>query len=148
MGRHGRQTAAYPGGHFPTARRAGVAVLMAAGVLAGCGSWQSAVAATTCCDRGTPDQEEADPPAPSHGSNHGLLIIDNSNADSWLEVDRTLNTLVAGKGTAGSDHDGDGGDVDVTRQDPRGGSCAAPGRAGTASTPDTTGASCTSEGDD
>ncbi|NJP46128.1 hypothetical protein HCN08_22360 [Streptomyces sp. PRB2-1] len=54
--------------------------------------------------------EEPELPAPSHGSNHGLLIIDNSNADSWLEVDRTLNTLLDSQGTAGSDHDGDGDD--------------------------------------
>lgn len=97
------------------ARRAGVAVVMAAGVLAGCGSWQSAVAATASCDC----DDEDEPPPPSHGSNHGLLIIDNSNADSWLEVDRTLNTLINSEGTAGSDHDGDGGDVvDADRVSP------------------------------
>lgn len=32
-------------------------------------------------------------------------LIDNSHADSWLEVDRTANSTV-GSGTAGSDHDG------------------------------------------
>jgi hypothetical protein len=98
-----------------TGRGAGIAAVLAAGVLLGGGGWQSATAATQSC--GCDSQDEDDPP-PSHGSNHGLLIIDNSNADSWLEVDRTLNTLVGSKGTAGSDHDGDGGDVDVTREPP------------------------------
>ncbi|WP_333770562.1 hypothetical protein [Streptomyces sp. IBSBF 2435] len=116
MGRHSRPRASAADGRLTAARRAGVAAVMAAGVLAGCGSWQSAAAATPCC--GCDNQDEEDPPPPSHGSNHGLLIIDNSNADSWLEVDRTLNTLVHSKGTAGSDHDGDGGDVDVTRESP------------------------------
>ncbi|MYS59055.1 MULTISPECIES: hypothetical protein [Streptomycetaceae] len=36
----------------------------------------------------------------------GFTLIDNSHADSWLEIDRTLNAQ-AGSGTAGSDHDGD-----------------------------------------
>jgi hypothetical protein len=117
MGRHSR-----PGGapwdrafRSVAVRRAGVVAVMAAGVLAGCGSWQSATAATpaySCGDQEEPDDEDA--PPPSHGENHGLLIIDNSNADSWLEVDRTLNTLFDSEGTAGSDHDGDGGDVTVT----------------------------------
>ncbi|MBB4884403.1 hypothetical protein WEB32_11145 [Streptomyces netropsis] len=51
------------------------------------------------------------------GARTGLLFIDNSHADSWLEVDRTLNTLFAGKGTAGSDHDGGGGAIDVHSRD-------------------------------
>ncbi|MFC4034317.1 hypothetical protein ACFO3J_22970 [Streptomyces polygonati] len=133
MGRHRRQRSSASQGPLglSAARRAGVAAVMAAGVLAGCGSLQSAVADTNC---GCGDQEEVDPPAPSHGSNTGLLIIDNSNADSWLEVDRTLNTLISSKGTAGSDHDGDGGDVDVSREPP--------GAPGTPAQP------TTSEGDD
>lgn len=32
-----------------------------------------------------------------------LVAVDNSHADSWLEVDRTANPLVGG-GEAGSDH--------------------------------------------
>ncbi|WNI16823.1 hypothetical protein [Actinacidiphila sp. ITFR-21] len=126
MGRHKRQAAAGPDGLFrlAAARRAGVVAVMAAGVLIGCGSLQPVSAATQCC--GCDGQEEDEPPPPSHGSNHGLLIIDNSNADSWLEVDRTLNTLVDSKGTAGSDHDGDGGDVDVTREPPTPGQAAPP----------------------
>lgn len=107
----------YGSGHRRAAvRRAGVVAALAAGVLVGGGSVRVALAAP-CCD-GAPagsqeaaDQdEEPEPAAPSHGSNHGLLIIDNSNADSWLEVDRTLNTLLDSQGTAGSDHDGDGDD--------------------------------------
>ncbi|WP_327293768.1 MULTISPECIES: hypothetical protein [unclassified Streptomyces] len=31
--------------------------------------------------------------------------VDNSHADSWLEVDRTANTQT-GAGDAGSDHEG------------------------------------------
>jgi hypothetical protein len=34
-----------------------------------------------------------------------ITVIDNSDADSILEVDRTAN-VQAGRGTAGSDHDG------------------------------------------
>ena len=34
-----------------------------------------------------------------------ITVIDNSNADSILEVDRTAN-IQAGRGTAGCDHDG------------------------------------------
>ncbi|MFI0943137.1 hypothetical protein [Streptomyces sp. NPDC021020] len=113
----------------PTAaRRAGVASLLAAGLLAAGGGWTSASAAQGGTAPGTDTGAKSAPAAPPccrdddepaqpeqvHGDNHGLLIIDNSNADSWLEVDRTLNTMLRSKGTAGSDHDGDGGDVDVT----------------------------------
>ncbi|MEV7087948.1 hypothetical protein AB0O07_19005 [Streptomyces sp. NPDC093085] len=52
-------------------------------------------------------------PAPAPAGNVGLIVVDNSDADSWLEVDRTLNTLIGSKGTAGSDHDGGGGAIDV-----------------------------------
>ncbi|MDQ0993720.1 hypothetical protein [Streptomyces sp. V3I7] len=42
-------------------------------------------------------------PAAAHG---GLItVLDNSHADSILEVDRAAN-LQTGRGTAGSDHDG------------------------------------------
>ncbi|MFF5138751.1 hypothetical protein ACFY6U_03200 [Streptomyces sp. NPDC013157] len=34
-----------------------------------------------------------------------ITVLDNSHADSVLEVDRTAN-IQAGRGTAGSDHDG------------------------------------------
>ncbi|MGW1591098.1 hypothetical protein [Streptomyces sp. NPDC002386] len=39
-----------------------------------------------------------------------ITVIDNSRADSILEVDRAGN-LQAGSGTAGSDHDGSAVDV-------------------------------------
>lgn len=57
----------------------------------------------------------ADAPDGGMETRHGpsLITIDNSNADSWLEVDRTLNVLgPLSKGTAGSDHDGGGGAIE------------------------------------
>ncbi|WNE99623.1 hypothetical protein PS467_31975 [Streptomyces luomodiensis] len=54
------------------------------------------------------------------GGHNGLVVIDNSFADSWLEVDRTLNTLLLSRGTAGSDHDGGGGAIDVVAGDTAG----------------------------
>ncbi|MFD8392041.1 hypothetical protein ACFV2N_23310 [Streptomyces sp. NPDC059680] len=42
---------------------------------------------------------------PAAASGSLITVIDNSHADSWLEVDRTAN-VQTGKGTAGSDHDG------------------------------------------
>ncbi|MFI5749772.1 hypothetical protein ACIBBE_28470 [Streptomyces sp. NPDC051644] len=57
----------------------------------------------------------ADAPDGGMETHHGpsLDTIDNSNADSWLEVDRTLDVLGPfSKGTAGSDHDGGGGAID------------------------------------
>ncbi|MEU3839547.1 hypothetical protein AB0E88_05875 [Streptomyces sp. NPDC028635] len=47
-------------------------------------------------------------PAAAHGSL--VTVIDNSQADSVLEVDRTAN-LQTGSGTAGSDHDGSAVDL-------------------------------------
>lgn len=61
--------------------------------------------------------DEPEEPVSVSGPRLGLLIIDNSNADSWLEVDRTLNTQAGSKGTAGSDHDGGGGAIDVRSRD-------------------------------
>ncbi|MFD4602245.1 hypothetical protein ACFWPQ_29970 [Streptomyces sp. NPDC058464] len=43
--------------------------------------------------------------APAHAAGSLITVLDNSNADSILEVDRTAN-IQAGRGTAGSDHDG------------------------------------------
>ncbi|MFB7510942.1 hypothetical protein [Streptomyces broussonetiae] len=43
--------------------------------------------------------------APAAASDSLITVIDNSHADSWIEVDRTAN-VQTGKGTAGSDHDG------------------------------------------
>ncbi|MEV6759379.1 hypothetical protein AB0N16_01775 [Streptomyces sp. NPDC051105] len=42
---------------------------------------------------------------PAYPAGSLITVIDNSNADSILEVDRTAN-VQAGRGTAGSDHDG------------------------------------------
>ncbi|MEU9152538.1 hypothetical protein AB0D59_18770 [Streptomyces sp. NPDC048417] len=42
---------------------------------------------------------------PAYAAGSLITVIDNSNADSILEVDRTAN-VQAGRGTAGSDHDG------------------------------------------
>ncbi|MFE7120491.1 hypothetical protein ACFU99_34195 [Streptomyces sp. NPDC057654] len=66
----------------------------------------------------------ADAPDGGMETHHGssLITIDNSNADSWLEVDRTLNVLgPLSKGTAGSDHDGGGGAIEqhLSRSDGR-----------------------------
>ncbi|MER6031317.1 hypothetical protein [Streptomyces sp. NPDC001851] len=43
--------------------------------------------------------------APAAASGSLITVVDNSHADSWLEVDRAAN-VQTGKGTAGSDHDG------------------------------------------
>ncbi|MEV5958915.1 hypothetical protein AB0M11_35140 [Streptomyces sp. NPDC051987] len=43
--------------------------------------------------------------APAHAGGSLITVLDNSNADSILEVDRTAN-IQTGRGTAGSDHDG------------------------------------------
>ncbi|MCG7206482.1 hypothetical protein [Streptomyces arenae] len=43
--------------------------------------------------------------APAHAGDSLITVIDNSHADSILEVDRTAN-VQTGRGTAGSDHDG------------------------------------------
>ncbi|MFF9086764.1 hypothetical protein ACF1BE_10195 [Streptomyces sp. NPDC014991] len=48
--------------------------------------------------------------AAAAGTGGLVTVIDNSHADSILEVDRTAN-LQAGSGTAGSDHDGSAVDV-------------------------------------
>ncbi|MEU2223124.1 hypothetical protein [Streptomyces sp. NPDC018347] len=39
-----------------------------------------------------------------------ITVVDNSHADSWLEIDRAAN-VQNGSGTAGSDHDGSAVDV-------------------------------------
>ncbi|MQY13040.1 hypothetical protein SRB5_31800 [Streptomyces sp. RB5] len=52
-----------------------------------------------------------------------LFSVDNSNADSWLEVDRTANAMLFGHGTAGSDHEGgsDGDGIEEPEEVPAGG---------------------------
>ncbi|GGW64038.1 hypothetical protein GCM10010503_46520 [Streptomyces lucensis JCM 4490] len=48
--------------------------------------------------------------APATASGDLVTVIDNSRADSILEVDRAAN-VQTGSGTAGSDHDGSAVDV-------------------------------------
>ncbi|MEV5898462.1 hypothetical protein OG613_34330 [Streptomyces sp. NBC_00015] len=48
-------------------------------------------------------------PAVAEGSL--ITVIDNSHADSILEVDRTANVQQGSSGTAGSDHDGSAVDM-------------------------------------
>lgn len=107
-----------------SARASAVSVALAAfvGVLWGGGAAQAAppVPPPPAPPCETPDDEPEPPPPPRAGTSVGLLVVDNSGADSWLEVDRTLNTLLGGKGTAGSDHDGGGGAIDVHTRDANG----------------------------
>ncbi|MFB7268936.1 hypothetical protein [Streptomyces sp. NPDC056244] len=92
------------------AATAGVAVAAAAGVLGGAASAATPPTPVTAPQ----DDDEDDSPEPPQGNRSvGLIVIDNSFADSWLEIDRTLNTLLLSRGTAGSDHDGGGGAIDV-----------------------------------
>ncbi|MCN9243715.1 hypothetical protein NGF19_23495 [Streptomyces sp. RY43-2] len=87
----------------PTSSKARAALVAALGLL--------------CQGQLTAGTAWADAPAGGMETHHGpsLITIDNSNADSWLEVDRTANVLAPlSKGTAGSDHDGGGGAVDQT----------------------------------
>ncbi len=53
----------------------------------------------------TPAHADDDSPPATESRGAAFSLIDNSHADSWLEVDRTLDQEV-GAGTAGSDHDG------------------------------------------
>ncbi|MGW1225327.1 hypothetical protein [Streptomyces sp. NPDC001478] len=48
--------------------------------------------------------------SPAAAGDLKLTVIDNSEADSWLEIDRTANTN-HGSGTSGSDHDGSAVDL-------------------------------------
>ncbi|MFI5686632.1 hypothetical protein [Streptomyces sp. NPDC051636] len=48
--------------------------------------------------------------APAAAAGSPITVIDNSQADSILEVDRTGN-VSTGSGTAGSDHDGSAVDL-------------------------------------
>lgn len=92
---------------------AGLILAATAGVL--CAGAAVSAKATPAPVGSTPreDCEPDDTPTVVTGPHNGLVVIDNSSADSWLEVDRTLNTLLLSRGTAGSDHDGGGGAIDV-----------------------------------
>lgn len=48
--------------------------------------------------------------APAGATGSLITVVDNSQADSILEVDRTAN-VQTGSGTAGSDHDGSAVDL-------------------------------------
>ncbi|MGW2330891.1 hypothetical protein ACWC5C_34785 [Streptomyces sp. NPDC001700] len=89
---------------FTRASATGIVLAATAGVL--CGdqtAWAATPAVSAPCP-GTPG-DEPEEPTPVTGANIGLVVIDNSFADSWLEIDRTLNTLLLSAGTAGSDHE-------------------------------------------
>jgi hypothetical protein len=109
-GRHrGRKHA--PG---PVRRSApGLVLAAAASLLPGAGIAQAAMPPSARALDDGPDLLKE----PGGRQTTGFLVIDNSSADSWLEIDRTLNTLVGSKGTAGSDHDGGGGAVEMTARD-------------------------------
>ncbi|MFJ4778072.1 hypothetical protein [Streptomyces sp. NPDC088762] len=51
--------------------------------------------------------------APASAGESLITVIDNSHADSVLEVDRAAN-VQSGSGTAGSDHDGSAVDMLTT----------------------------------
>ncbi|NXY95615.1 hypothetical protein HYE82_14695 [Streptomyces sp. BR123] len=44
--------------------------------------------------------------APAAADGSLITVVDNSRADSFLEVDRTANVQYRSSGTAGSDHEG------------------------------------------
>ncbi|MFD7628677.1 hypothetical protein ACFV7Q_22030 [Streptomyces sp. NPDC059851] len=44
--------------------------------------------------------------APAAAGGSLITVVDNSHADSILELDRTANVQYRSSGTAGSDHDG------------------------------------------
>src|SRR5690349_3387606 len=88
----------------PRPSAAGLVLATAAVVLSGGHTVRAT--ATTPPARASQDDDDPQAPVPVPGPHNGLVVIDNSSADSWLEVDRTLNTLLMSHGTAGSDHDG------------------------------------------
>ncbi|MFI0773696.1 hypothetical protein [Streptomyces sp. NPDC021212] len=110
-GRH-RKTEKETG--FTRASGKGIVVAATASVLCGGqAAWLAAPAASAAptaaapCP-GAPD-EEPEGPAQVTGPHIGLVVIDNSFADSWLEIDRALDTLLLSAGTAGSDHESESG---------------------------------------
>ncbi|GAA0456651.1 hypothetical protein GCM10009544_19130 [Streptomyces stramineus] len=80
--------------------------------------------------------EETEARQPVSGPRFGLVVIDNSHADSWLELDRAGNSLVNSKGTAGSDHDGGGGAIDISNRDVGGSAQSQPPGGSVGHTPD------------
>ncbi|MEV7680129.1 hypothetical protein AB0O64_16475 [Streptomyces sp. NPDC088341] len=113
-GRHRQRKA---GSLVRGASTAGAVVAAAASVLSAGGTATAGPAVTPVEAWVGEDDEDEARPEPSGNRSVGLIVIDNSSADSWLEIDRTLNTLLLAKGTAGSDHDGGGGAIDVQAGD-------------------------------
>ncbi|MCQ6246289.1 hypothetical protein [Streptomyces malaysiensis] len=119
-GRHrkpGKDTGSPRPSGSPLPSRAGFVLAVAAGLL--CAA-PAAPATATTPPAGGSRRDDCGPdrtPALVTGPHSGLVVIDNSGADSWLEVDRTLNTLLLSRGTAGSDHDGGGGAIDILAGD-------------------------------
>lgn len=106
-----------PGKHIRPTRPSAAGLLLATTAVVLSAGHTVRAMATTPPARATQDDDEPEAPAPVTGPHNGLVVIDNSSADSWLEVDRTLNTLLLSRGTAGSDHDGGGGAVEVRTGD-------------------------------
>jgi len=99
---------------FTRASARGIVLAATASVLCGGqAAWGATSASAAPAASGpcpcAPD-EEPEEPAPVTGPHIGLVVIDNSFADSWLEIDRTLDTLLLSAGTAGSDHESESGD--------------------------------------
>ncbi|MFF8769326.1 hypothetical protein [Kitasatospora sp. NPDC015120] len=83
----------------PGRRRVAAAGLAGAWAVLGCAGATEASAAASATAEAFPGAE-----APSAGRSL-VTVIDNSRADSIVEVDRTAD-LQIGRGAAGSDHDG------------------------------------------
>ncbi|MEU0839084.1 hypothetical protein ABZ370_06380 [Streptomyces sp. NPDC005962] len=94
---------------FTRASATGIVLAATASVLYG-GQAARAAAPDAPAPRPGASGEEPEEPTPVAGSHIGLVVIDNSYADSWLEIDRTLDTLLLSAGTAGSDHESESGD--------------------------------------
>jgi hypothetical protein len=94
---------------FTRASATGITLAATASVLCGGQAAWAAAPSASAPRPGTSD-EEPEEPVPVAGSHIGLVVIDNSFADSWLEIDRTLDTLLLSAGTAGSDHESESGD--------------------------------------
>ncbi|MEU0808021.1 hypothetical protein [Streptomyces sp. NPDC005970] len=106
-----------PAQHIRPTRPSAAGLVLATTAVVLSGGHTVRATATTPPVRASQGDDEPEAPAPVSGPHNGLVVIDNSSADSWLEVDRTLNTLLMSHGTAGSDHDGGGGAVEVRTGD-------------------------------
>ncbi|MFG2714186.1 hypothetical protein ACGFX2_27075 [Streptomyces goshikiensis] len=87
--------------------RKSLLIAVAAGLLLASPAGHGAASA----EEGEPDRRKPalpvqQPSAPLLPVGINVVLIDNSGADSWLEIDRTANSQ-SGTGTAGSDHEGE-----------------------------------------